>query len=66
MVIPAHSAPVCRDVQVKCIKFVVPDALNTVEGEPLPLCSPRKFTARFLAHNIDTDYRCCESMDTGR
>ena len=66
MVIPAHSAPVCRDVQVKCIKFVVPDALNTVEGEPLPLCSPRKFTARFLAHNIDTNYRCCESMDTGR
>lgn len=59
--IPAHSAPVCRDVRVKCIKFVVPEDLN-VSGAAM--CSPRKFKARFLANNIDTDYRCCESTIT--
>lgn len=59
--IPAHSAPVCRDVRVKCIKFVVPEDLN-VSGAAM--CSPRKFKARFLANNIDTDYRCCESIIT--
>lgn len=59
--IPAHSAPVCRDVLVKCIKFVVPEDLN-VSGTAM--CSPRKFKARFLANNIDTDYRYCESTIT--
>lgn len=59
--IPAHRAPVCRDVLVKCIKFVVPEDLN-VAGTAM--CSPRKFKARFLANNIDTDYRCCESTIT--
>lgn len=59
--IPAHNAPVCRDVLVKCIKFVVPEDLN-VSGAAM--CSPRKFKARFLANNIDTDYRCCESTIT--
>lgn len=56
--IPAHSAPECRDVLVKCIKFVVPEDLRVSGGAA---CSPRKFKARFLANNIDTDYRCCES-----
>ncbi len=59
--IPAHSAPVCRDVLVKCIKFVVPEDLSVSGGA---MCSPRKFKARFLANNIDTDYRCCESTLT--
>ena len=59
--IPAHSAPVCRDVLVKCIKFVVPEDLSVSGGA---MCSPRKFKARFLANNIDTDYRCCESTIT--
>lgn len=59
--IPAHSAPVCRDVLVKCIKFVVPEDLSVSGGT---MCSPRKFKARFLANNIDTDYRCCESTMT--
>lgn len=59
MTIPAHSAPVCRDVLVKCVKFVVPEDLSVSGGA---MCSPRKFKARFLANNIDTDYRCCESV----
>lgn len=63
MVIPAHQAPVCRDVVVKCIKFVVPDALLEEEGTSAALCSPRKFSARLIAHSIDSSYRCCEALD---
>ena len=57
--IPAHSFPACRDVLVKRIKFVVPEDLSVSCGA---MCSPRRFKARFLANNIDTDYRCCESV----
>ena len=59
--IPAHSFPVCRDVLVKCIKFVVPEDLSVSGGA---MCSTRKFKAHILANNIDTDYRCCESVVT--
>ena len=59
--LPAHSAPGCRDILVRCIKFVVPESLAMAGEEPGAMCSPRKFKARFNAHNIDTDYRCCES-----
>ena len=59
--IPAPSFPMCRDVLVKSIKFVVPEDLSVSGGA---MCSPRKFKARFLANNIDTDYRCCESVVT--
>lgn len=61
MTIPAHDFPTCRDVRVKCIKFVVPEDLSVSGGV---MCSPRNFKARFIAHNIDTDYRCCESVIT--
>lgn len=61
MTIPAHDSPMCRDVLVKCIKFVVPEDLSVSGGA---MCSPRKFKARFLANHIDTDYRCCESVIT--
>lgn len=61
MTIPAHDSPTCRDVLVKCIKFVVPEDLSVSGGA---MCSPRSFKARFIAHNIDTDYRCCESVIT--
>ena len=60
MTIPAHSSPMCRDVLVKCIKFVVPEDL-CASGETM--CRPRKFKARFLADNIDTDYRL-RNMET--
>lgn len=64
MTIPAHSFPTCRDVLVKCIRFVVPEDLDVSGGSTVALCNPRKFKVRFLANNIDTDYRCCESVLT--
>lgn len=57
--LPAHNFPGCRDIQVKCIKFVVPEDLSVSGGS---LCSPRNFKARLIAHSIDTDYRCCEAV----
>ena len=62
--IPAHYSSTCRDVQAKCLKFVVPEDLDVSGGSPQAMCNQRNFKARFIAHNIDTDYRCCQSVVT--
>ena len=62
--LPAHSAPGCRDVTVECIKFVLPEDLDESGGTPDSLCGPRNLKARFIAHYIDTDFRCCDSVVT--
>ena len=62
--IPAHSYPNCRDVLVKCIKFVLPEDLDVSGGTPEAICNVRNFKVRFIAHNIDTDYKCCNSVIT--
>ena len=64
MTIPAHSYPTCRDVLVKCIKFVLPEDLRINQNNPGSMCGSRNLKARFIAHNIDTDYRCCEGVIT--
>ena len=56
--VPAHHFPTCRDVLVKCIKFVLPEDLDVSGGNPNSMCSARNLRARFIAHNIDTDFRC--------
>ena len=57
-VIPAHDFPSCRDVVVKCIRFV---ALQLPDSAPCPtsLCRPRSFRVRLMAHSMDTDFQCC-------
>lgn len=62
--IPAHHYPGCRDILVKCIKFVLPEDLNVSGGTPGSICGTRNLKARFIAHNIDTDYRCCDIFIT--
>lgn len=62
--IPAHGYSTCKDVRVRCIKFVLPEDLDVSGGEPDAMCNERNFKARFIAHNIDTDYQCCESLVT--
>ena len=62
--IPAHYLTGCRDVLVKCIRFVVPEDLDVSGGDPRAMCNPRNFKARFIAHNIDSDFYCCESAVT--
>jgi Ca-activated chloride channel family protein len=60
--IPAHYYPGCRDVLVRCIQFVLPEDLDQSGASLNTLCKERSFKARFIAHNIDTDYQCCDSV----
>lgn len=64
MTIPAHNYSTCRDILVKCIKFVLPEDLNVSVDNPKGMCSVRNLKVRLIAHNIDTDFRCCESAIT--
>lgn len=61
MVIPAHTRETCRDVTVRCIKFVLPESLD-VSGSTDSICNTRNFKARFITHYIDNDYNCCDSV----
>lgn len=61
MVVPAHSHNTCVDVMVRCIKFVLPEALD-VSGTTNSICNQRNFKARFIAHYIDHDYDCCNLL----
>lgn len=58
--IPAHNYPTCKDVVIKCIRFVLPEDLNP-NGNKGSLCSERNLKVSFIANNIDTDYECCKS-----
>lgn len=57
--IPAHTRESCRDVTVRCIKFVLPEDLD-VSGSTDSICNDRKFKARFITHYIDNDFECCD------
>lgn len=39
--IPAHNSSGCRDILVKCIKFILPEDLNVSVQNPVGICSPR-------------------------
>lgn len=58
LLIPAHTQNICTDVTVRCIKFVMPAALN-VSPDDSPLCGERSFRARFIANYVDSDFDCC-------
>ncbi|MBS5733824.1 MAG: VWA domain-containing protein [Clostridiales bacterium] len=62
--IPAHNDCCCRDVVIKCIKFILPEDLDVSGGKHNALCNVRNFKARFIAHYIDTDFRCCDAIIT--
>lgn len=58
LVVPAHDGKSCRDITVRCIKFVLPEALD-VSGKDDGICNKRHFKVRFLANYIDNDFSCC-------
>lgn len=62
LTIPAHNRAGCRDVMVKCIKFVLPEDLN--ENSCGCICNKRHLKARFFANYIDTDFKCCDEEIT--
>lgn len=61
MTIPAHTKKNCSDVIVRCIKFVLPEDLDTT-GSHNSICSKRSFKARFIANYIDSDFDCCNTL----
>ena len=56
--IPAQDTEGCRNVTVRCIKFVLPESLD-VSGGTNGLCDRRNFKVRLIANYIDTDFACC-------
>lgn len=61
LLIPAHHRTGCRDVTVRCVKFVLPEALN-VSGSAASICDRRKFRVRLFANYIDNDFDCCQVL----
>lgn len=59
--VPAHHGSSCRDVAVKCIRFVVTGDTD-VSGSAASLCNTRNFKARFFANYIDSGFDCCDSV----
>lgn len=57
--IPAHTMPSCRNILVKCIKFVLPESENSSTS----LCKSCDLNVRFIAHYIDFDFDCCGNLN---
>ena len=55
MLIPAHDFENCRDMLVRCIRFVMPEELSLADGS----CRGRSFRLRCFANLVDTDFVCC-------
>ncbi len=51
--VPAHHSSGCRDILVKCIRFVLPDGLNVSCSSGAGMCGTRNLRAQVIAHNID-------------
>ncbi len=64
LTLPAHNAPSCRDIRVKCVRFVLLEDLSAVEEEPGCMCRERSFRVRTIAHPVDYGFRCCEADPT--
>lgn len=62
VLVPAQTGEGCRNVVLKCISFVVPEALDA-SGSPASLCNARRFRARVLANYVDTDFVCCAPQE---
>ena len=56
--IPAHTNSSCRDVLVRCVKFVLPEDVD--ETGSASTCNVRNLRVRVVAHYIDSDFECCE------
>ena len=61
VLVPAHTKESCRDVTVRCIKFVLPESLD-VSGSTSSICNARNFKARFIANYIDDNFTCCNMV----
>ncbi|MGN0532919.1 MAG: VWA domain-containing protein [Eubacterium sp.] len=60
--VPQHDSRFCKDVTVRCIKFVLPEDLDVSGASTKSICNKRRFKARFIAHYIDNDFFCCDAV----
>ena len=60
LLIPAQTGAECRDVNLHCIPFSLPEALDAT-GNTGSICNARKFHARAMANYVDTDFACCDT-----
>lgn len=58
LTVPAHTRSSCRDVTVRCLKFVLPEDLD-VSGSADSLCGNRDLRVKVLANYVDNDFECC-------
>lgn len=58
LTIPAHTHDTCRDVLVRCVKFVLSEDLDVYDTTDI--CDERNLRVRIIAHYIDNDFSCCE------
>ena len=61
MTIPAHTRETCQDILVKCVKFVLPEDLSTIDVTD-SICPNRNLKVRFISHYIDNDFDCCDNI----
>ncbi len=61
--VPAHYYEHCKDVEVRCIRFILPEDLSTLENTT-SLCGQRQLVARAMAHYVDYDFECCKNHIT--
>lgn len=57
LTVPAHTQNSCRDVLVRCVKFVLPEDLDV---DTTGMCNERNLRVRILANYIDNDFECCD------
>lgn len=55
--IPAQMGTQCRDISVRCIRFVVP-ALDEAPGGCACTCQDKTLRVRFLANYVDSGFVC--------
>ena len=56
--VPPLNGTHCRNLKLKCIRFVVPEDIDGTYCEDM-LCRKRIFKASAIANYIDTDLKCC-------
>ena len=67
--VPAHTSSTCRDIEVSCVKFILPEDLDVSSSAACTncskdqnLCNDRLIRVRSFAHYVDTDFECCDSV----
>lgn len=61
LTLPAHNFASCRDVQVRCISFVLPEEDET-DGCRRRCASARRLKVRCIAHPADSGFTCCGEL----